>query len=101
MGRCAGPGAACAASPAATPGTPAATTRPESRPGRPALPELPEVETVVRDLRPHLKGRRIRSVRAGERRLRHGWSSEWEARLAGRRVVGVRRRGKWILLDLD
>jgi formamidopyrimidine-DNA glycosylase len=65
------------------------------------LPELPEVETVVRDLRPRLKGRRIRAVRAGERRLRHGWSSEWEARLVGRRITGVRRRGKWILFDLD
>jgi formamidopyrimidine-DNA glycosylase len=65
------------------------------------LPELPEVETVVRDLRPHLEGRRLTAVRAGDRKLRHGWLPEWETRLVGRTVRGLRRRGKWIVLDLD
>jgi formamidopyrimidine-DNA glycosylase len=65
------------------------------------LPELPEVETVVRELRPRLRGRHIRIVRASEHRLRHGWTAEWETRLAGRKVTGVRRRGKWIIVDLD
>ncbi|HEX4589326.1 MAG TPA: bifunctional DNA-formamidopyrimidine glycosylase/DNA-(apurinic or apyrimidinic site) lyase, partial [Gemmataceae bacterium] len=33
--------------------------------------------------------------------LRRGWSADWNQALAGRTVTGVRRRGKWILLDLD
>ncbi len=65
------------------------------------MPELPEVETVVRDLRPHLIGRRIVRVQTGDKRLRHGWSADWADRLTGRRFMAIRRRGKWILLDLD
>jgi formamidopyrimidine-DNA glycosylase len=65
------------------------------------VPELPEVETVVRDLRPHLVGRRIVRVTVGAKRLRRAWSPAWAKRLAGRTIRAVRRRGKWILLDLD
>jgi len=65
------------------------------------VPELPEVETVVRDLRPHLAGRRLSTVAAGDRPLRRAWAPEWAERLLRRRVRDVRRRGKWILLDLD
>lgn len=65
------------------------------------MPELPEVETVVRDLRPHVEGRRIVRVRVGDKPLRTAWSPEWADRLSGRRIAAVRRRGKWILIDLD
>jgi formamidopyrimidine-DNA glycosylase len=65
------------------------------------VPELPEVETVVRDLRPHLTGRRIVCVRTGAKLLRTAWSFKMSDRLAGRLFTAVRRRGKWILLDLD
>ncbi len=65
------------------------------------MPELPEVETVVRDLRPLLVGRRLASVQVGAKALRRRWSADWEARLIGRRVREVRRRGKWIILVLD
>src|SRR5579872_2339210 len=65
------------------------------------MPELPEVETVVRDLRPHLVGRRIAAVEVGTRPLRRPWAKEWGPALEGRRVVEVRRRGKWILIHLD
>lgn len=65
------------------------------------MPELPEVETVVRDLRPHLTGRRIVQVRTGDKSLRRGWSTDWNDCLTGREFTAVRRRGKWILLDLD
>jgi formamidopyrimidine-DNA glycosylase len=66
-----------------------------------AMPELPEVETVVRDLRPRLIGRVIRSVRAGRKALRRRWSAAWGARLAGRRIESLGRRGKWIIVSLD
>jgi formamidopyrimidine-DNA glycosylase len=65
------------------------------------VPELPEVETTVRDLRPLVTGRRIRSVVVSRLALRRPWSPEWERLLAGRRIRTVRRRGKWIILDLD
>ena len=66
------------------------------------MPELPEVETVVRDLRPHLVGRRLASVRRGSRQsLRKPWRSSWNAEIAGRLVQSVSRRGKWIFIELD
>ena len=65
------------------------------------MPELPEVETVVRDLRPHLTGRRFASVSAGKKALRKAWKPTWGKMLVGRTVEAVRRRGKWIVLDLS
>ncbi len=65
------------------------------------MPELPEVETVVRDLRPLLVGRRITSVQFGAKALRRQWAPEWGSLLCGRRVCEVRRRGKWIVTALD
>ncbi|MCS6852222.1 MAG: bifunctional DNA-formamidopyrimidine glycosylase/DNA-(apurinic or apyrimidinic site) lyase [Gemmataceae bacterium] len=65
------------------------------------MPELPEVETVVRDLRPRLVGRRMGSVICGPKPLRRRWQRAWGRQLPGRRVVSAARRGKWILLGLD
>jgi formamidopyrimidine-DNA glycosylase len=64
------------------------------------MPELPEVETVVRDLRPLLAGRTIAGVRRSKRKLRRPWKPQWDADVTGARVEGLRRRGKWILIDL-
>jgi formamidopyrimidine-DNA glycosylase len=64
------------------------------------VPELPEVETVVRDLRPRLVGRRLTAARAGKHALRRPWSADWEKDVVGRRVEDVGRRGKWIVLRL-
>lgn len=64
------------------------------------MPELPEVETVVRDLRPLLVGRTIRAVRASRRKLRRPWLPHWNAAVVNQRVETIRRRGKWILVDL-
>jgi formamidopyrimidine-DNA glycosylase len=65
------------------------------------VPELPEVETVVRDLRPLLVGRRIAAVEHDGKALRRPWSGDWITALVGRRVAEIRRRGKWIVLDLS
>lgn len=66
------------------------------------MPELPEVEVIRRDLVPRVEGRRIRSVTIAEPRLtrRQGAPREVEAALAGRRVRGLRRRGKFFVFDL-
>jgi formamidopyrimidine-DNA glycosylase len=66
------------------------------------VPELPEVETVVRELRPLLVGRRLTSVRQlTGLALRKPWQAAWQARLAGQTVRALSRRGKWIVLELD
>jgi formamidopyrimidine-DNA glycosylase len=64
------------------------------------MPELPEVETVVRDLRPLVSGRTIRGVRQSEQKLRSAWDGSWNSAAAGTTIVAVRRRGKWIIIDL-
>jgi formamidopyrimidine-DNA glycosylase len=65
------------------------------------MPELPEVETVMRGLRARLEGRVI--LRADARRpdLRWPLPAGLQARLTGARVVGFRRRGKYILMRLE
>jgi formamidopyrimidine-DNA glycosylase len=65
------------------------------------VPELPEVETVVRDLRPRLVGRRIIAVKAGKKALRKPWAAAWAAMIRRRPVTVVRRRGKWIIVELE
>ncbi|MBU6283528.1 bifunctional DNA-formamidopyrimidine glycosylase/DNA-(apurinic or apyrimidinic site) lyase [bacterium] len=65
------------------------------------MPELPEVETVRRTIEPHVVGRRIASVDVRERRLRRPVAPDFAARLLGRRIHGVARRAKYLLLDVD
>lgn len=65
------------------------------------MPELPEVETVVRELRGPLVGRRITSVSCGRKPLRVPFARGWSKDLVGRCVHGIERRGKWILVDLE
>lgn len=65
------------------------------------MPELPEVETVCRTLDQRLRGVRILQVRVLEGRLRQPVAADFAARLEGRRVAGVARRGKYVVAELD
>src|SRR5262249_49005428 len=65
------------------------------------MPELPEVQSVARGLRPRLVGRTLVGLRRSRKALRRSWSKAWEAKLVGRRVEALDRRGKWLLLGLD
>jgi formamidopyrimidine-DNA glycosylase len=65
------------------------------------VPELPEVETIVRALDPRLRGRRILSAEFRSRRVLVGDPDQTAARLAGIKVRGVRRHGKFIVMELD
>lgn len=64
------------------------------------MPELPEVESVVRALNPALTGRSIKGVKV----LNQSTISGSPGRLAlatGHRILTVKRRGKYLLIDLD
>lgn len=61
------------------------------------MPELPEVETVKRGLRPLILNKKIVQVRVAEPKCFLGEVTEVE----GAKVVGLRRRGKALLIDLD
>jgi formamidopyrimidine-DNA glycosylase len=67
---------------------------------RPKVPELPEVETVVREVRPHLVGCKFTSLHVSRKNLRRPWLPRWKHQLLGQQVQAVDRRGKWILIDL-
>lgn len=63
------------------------------------MPELPEVETTRRGIEPHLLGRCLGEMVIRETRLRQP-VPESLGELAGREVTGVRRRGKYLIVDL-
>ena len=63
------------------------------------MPELPEVEITRRGIAPFLTGKIITGVQVRERRLRWPIPSNLAARVTGRRIAGVTRRGKYILVD--
>ena len=66
------------------------------------MPELPEVETIRRQLAPHLEGRTLLSMEVLDAR----WCEpaapvELEDAVRGRRIEGVARRGKYLVLELE
>jgi formamidopyrimidine-DNA glycosylase len=65
------------------------------------MPELPEVETVMRGLAGKLEGRVIATAELRRGDLRWEVPEGFAARLAGARVLGFVRRGKYILMRLD
>jgi formamidopyrimidine-DNA glycosylase len=65
------------------------------------MPELPEVETTRRGIAPHVIGRRVRAVVVRDARLRWPVPDNLAAALAGGRIVGLDRRGKYLLFALD
>jgi formamidopyrimidine-DNA glycosylase len=66
------------------------------------VPELPEVETVARDLRPRIVGATIVGARSWwPRTLRTHQPQDFAAAVAGRRVVGVGRRAKLVVIELS
>lgn len=66
------------------------------------MPELPEVEFARRRLRRWAQGRTITAAHAqGGTPLREITAEALVAGLLGREVVGVRRRGKQLFVDLD
>ncbi|GIU80282.1 MAG: formamidopyrimidine-DNA glycosylase [Bryobacteraceae bacterium] len=65
------------------------------------MPELPEVECIVRSLRPHLEGGRIAAVAFQSPLAAGGRPAEIPQFLTDRSILAVRRRGKFVLLELE
>src|SRR5437762_2087427 len=68
------------------------------------MPELPEVETVRRSLEPAVVGRTMIEARftpEGERLLQGGPVQAFRDAIAGRRILGAQRRGKYLIFPLD
>ena len=67
------------------------------------MPELPEVETIRRDLDKEVVGKRVKSVEAtGLRTIRrHKTKKNFISKVEGRKISGVERKGKYLLLRLD
>ncbi|WP_206935481.1 bifunctional DNA-formamidopyrimidine glycosylase/DNA-(apurinic or apyrimidinic site) lyase [Roseococcus thiosulfatophilus] len=65
------------------------------------MPELPEVETVMRGLAAVLEGQVIRMAELRRPDLRWPLPAHLAATLAGARVEGFRRRGKYMLMRLE
>ena len=65
------------------------------------MPELPEVETVRRGLLPVLRGERLDDIKVRRSTLRVPMPADFAARLQGRRVTEIGRRGKYLLIYLD
>ena len=65
------------------------------------MPELPEVETVCRGLSPVLEAAVIEDVVIRQFFLRIPIPMDFRERLASRRIINVRRRAKYILIELS
>ena len=64
------------------------------------MPELPEVEYVRRLLRRAVHGARIERVLMRRPNLRYPFPPDFVARLEGQKVLAVRRRAKYLLIEL-
>ena len=65
------------------------------------MPELPEVETTVRGLAKVLEGRRLTRVEPRRLDLRRALPHDLGQRLTGAKVISLRRRAKYGLIDTD
>jgi formamidopyrimidine-DNA glycosylase len=66
------------------------------------VPELPEVETVVRDLARLVSGATITGANVfRERNLATPDAPSFTDAVRGRRILGTRRRAKWIIVELS
>ena len=69
---------------------------------RAVMPELPEVEVLRRSLEPHLVGDRIERVEVHNPALREPVrKADLARRSSGREVCELRRRSKYLLVDLE
>jgi formamidopyrimidine-DNA glycosylase len=65
------------------------------------MPELPEVEVTRLGIQPHIEGRQLSAVKIIDGRLRWPVPRNLDRLLTGRQVLGIARRGKYLLVEFD
>ena len=65
------------------------------------MPELPEVETVRSGLEKAWIGRTITKVILRRPNLRYPFPEDFEKQLVGQKIIAIRRRAKYLLIDTD
>jgi formamidopyrimidine-DNA glycosylase len=66
------------------------------------MPELPEVETIRRQLGPHVEGRLIEAIEILDPRWTRPWPPrEVEAEISGARIESLTRAGKYLIWELS
>jgi formamidopyrimidine-DNA glycosylase len=65
------------------------------------MPELPEVHTICRGLSEALTGKTIVSLEQRREGARLRFPSRFSTRVEGKKIVSVRRRAKFIIMELD
>jgi len=65
------------------------------------MPELPEVETIAEGLRQKIAGKKVREVQAIFPRIVKQKFNVFKKTVAQKKIAGVRRRGKYLLIDLS
>jgi len=65
------------------------------------MPEMPEIETLARRLRAAVIGKRITEVHLSGMTLRKPVAESFAGRLLGRTIRKIRRRGKYLVLELE
>lgn len=66
------------------------------------MPELPEVETIANGLRGPLIGHAFTDVHVGwENIIASPAVPEFQRRIRGQQILGIRRRGKYLIFDLS
>ena len=65
------------------------------------MPELPEVETIMRGISPFLAGATIKRIKLNRADLRWPFPENFASRLKEAKVLNLKRRSKYILIDLS
>lgn len=65
------------------------------------MPELPEVETTRRGIEPAVSGQTLQQVIVRQPRLRWPVTPDLPRLITGQQVLGLRRRAKYLMLDLQ
>ena len=65
------------------------------------MPELPEVETVKNGLVKAWVGKTIEKIILRRENLRYPFPENFSKQLEGHKIIGIRRRAKYLLIDTD
>ena len=65
------------------------------------MPELPEVEVVKKSLEENLKNLTIKRVFINNNKLRYKIDNKRFAKIKGLKIISIRRRSKYLLINLE